>query len=414
MEKLIQSVLQAVPAGSREAALKNIPYIVNALRGEGILTPNVLAYALATIQHETAGTFNPIEEYYGRSQAQRLGYSGGQNYFGRGYIQLTHDYNYKDMGEKLGIDLLNNPELALNPNIAAKILAKFIKERGVAALAEKGDFVDARRPINPDNKGYSIAQIANNYRQNIPDDLQTVTPTPTEKPKKNALEEFFNKYSPVRSVQAAEGALKLTSTAKTKAKKMPNAYTVKSGDTLWDIAERTLGSGFRWKELGGFKGDPRKLPIGTKITIPSISKTPTYASPFQTPLTFTPQISTNQGVKTFTPSPPTFQSRVPAPTVFQSRQTPSYSAPATPSAPSYSAPRPVPVPTPTQRAVQQPFVPQISTNQGVRTFTPAPVYQSRQPVPQYQSVQRQSVQPKQSKASSIIQNALNLVKSWFR
>ena len=409
MEKLIQSVLQAVPAQSREAALKNIPYIVNALRDEGILTPNVFAYALATIQHETAGTFNPIEEYYGRSQAQRLGYSGGQNYFGRGYIQLTHDYNYKDMGEKLGVDLLNNPELALDPNVAAKILAKFIKERGVAALAEKGDFVDARRPINPDNKGYSIAQIANNYRQNIPDDLQDVTPTPTGEPKKNTLEEFFNRYSPVRSVQAAEGALKLTSTgAKTKAteaKKIPDAYTVKSGETLWGIAEKTLGSGTRWKELGGYKGDPRKLPIGTKITIPSkpsVPQTPVYASQFQTPSTFTPQISTNQGVRTFASSPPTFQSRVPAPTVFQSRQTPSYSAPSTPS---YSAPRPTPVPTPTQRAVSQPVY---------QTRAPAPVFQSRQPA-QYQTpAPRQSTQPKQSKSSSIIQNAINTVRSWFK
>lgn len=398
MEKLIQSVLQAVPAGSREAAVKNIPYIVNALRGEGILTPNVLAYALATIQHETAGTFAPIEEYYGRSQAQRLGYSGGQNYFGRGYIQLTHDYNYKDMGEKLGVDLLNNPELALDPNISAKILAKFIKERGVAALAEKGDFVDARRPINPDNKGYSIAQIANNYRRNIPEDLQTVTPTPTEKPKKNILEEFFNKYSPVRSVQAAENVLQSREPERPKTKEVLNQHTVKKGDTLWDIAERTLGSGFRWKELGGYKGDPRKLPIGTKITIPTIpTQKITYSSPFQTSDYSAPQSRIDYSTQ---------QSRVPTPTVFQSTQPSTVqSVQRATSTPSYSAPFPTPVPTPT-RSIPQPTQ--------YQTRAPAPVYQSRQPAPQYQSVQRQSVQPKQSKASSIIQNALNTVKSWFR
>src|SRR3990167_5772903 len=45
-------------------------------------------------------------------------------------------------------------------------------------------------------------------------------------------------------------------------------YTVKKGDTLWDIAQKSLGSGQRWKELIGYSSDPRKMPIGTKITIP--------------------------------------------------------------------------------------------------------------------------------------------------
>lgn len=42
-------------------------------------------------------------------------------YYGRGFVQLTHDYNYEKMGKILGIDLLNNPDLALDTEIAAKI-----------------------------------------------------------------------------------------------------------------------------------------------------------------------------------------------------------------------------------------------------------------------------------------------------
>ena len=43
-------------------------------------------------------------------------------------------------------------------------------------------------------------------------------------------------------------------------------YTVAAGDTLWGIAQRHLGSGSRWRELG-YGGDPNRLPIGTKINI---------------------------------------------------------------------------------------------------------------------------------------------------
>jgi hypothetical protein len=139
--------------------------IAQALQNEGILTPEVLAYAMATIRHETAGTMKPIREYGGPQQAIKLGYSGGKNYYGRGYIQLTHDYNYKQIGERIGLgdELLKNPDLALNPEISAKILAAFFKDRGVATQAQSGNFIAARRPINPDNKGQSIAQNAYSY-----------------------------------------------------------------------------------------------------------------------------------------------------------------------------------------------------------------------------------------------------------
>jgi hypothetical protein len=42
-------------------------------------------------------------------------------------------------------------------------------------------------------------------------------------------------------------------------------YTVKSGDTLWDIASKYLGSGSKWRDLG-YTGNPRNLQVGTKLT----------------------------------------------------------------------------------------------------------------------------------------------------
>ena len=164
-ETAIENLAAGVPYKGRAAAKKNIPLIAKALSDEGILDSNVLAYALATVEHETDETFEPIGEIQGAMSARRLGYEGGANYFGRGFIQITHLRNYRQIGERIGIgdSLAKNPELASDPVIAAKVLAAFFKDNNVANLASQGYFVAARRPINPDYNGYSIASLAMKY-----------------------------------------------------------------------------------------------------------------------------------------------------------------------------------------------------------------------------------------------------------
>ncbi len=161
----VDRLARNVPIKARQSARKNIPLIGKALQDEGILDSNVLAYALATIEHETAGTFEPISEYSGNISARRLGYEGGTNYYGRGFIQLTHLRNYKKMGERIGMgnELAQHPELASTPEVAAKILAAFFKDNNISNLASKGKFVAARTPINPDSNGWMIAEMAWKY-----------------------------------------------------------------------------------------------------------------------------------------------------------------------------------------------------------------------------------------------------------
>lgn len=52
----------------------------------------------------------------------------------------------------------------------------------------------------------------------------------------------------------------------------PQQYTVKSGDTLWVIAQRTYGDGARWKEIADANGirDPRTLKVGQVLTLPAV------------------------------------------------------------------------------------------------------------------------------------------------
>lgn len=98
-----------------------------------------LAYMLGTAYHETAMTMQPIHEYgnadyfrmmydiQGRrpSVARSMGNThpgDGAKYCGRGFVQLTWHDNYMRAGVLLGVDLVANPDLAMQPNIAAKIM----------------------------------------------------------------------------------------------------------------------------------------------------------------------------------------------------------------------------------------------------------------------------------------------------
>lgn len=140
------------------------------------------AYVLATAYHETARQMEPIKETVmphhknknpsdkvvaGRLQrafdAGRLSWvsapywhqrANGERYFGRGFVQLTHQSNYKKMGDLLGVDLVGNPSLALSRDIAAKILVLGMRDghfTGVRLPADPGkDLRRARAVVNGD------------------------------------------------------------------------------------------------------------------------------------------------------------------------------------------------------------------------------------------------------------------------
>lgn len=59
--------------------------------------------------------------------------------------------------------------------------------------------------------------------------------------------------------------------------------TVEKGDTLYELAEKYLGDGERWREIAKANGvedaDPRKMPVGIKLTIPGPVKTTDGADP---------------------------------------------------------------------------------------------------------------------------------------
>jgi putative chitinase len=52
----------------------------------------------------------------------------GWKYHGRGYFQYTGEDNYKTYGDKFGVDLVNHPEKAADPETAAKLAVAFWKD----------------------------------------------------------------------------------------------------------------------------------------------------------------------------------------------------------------------------------------------------------------------------------------------
>jgi hypothetical protein len=136
-----------------------------------------LAYVLATTYHETAFIMEPVEEY-GKGAGHSYGEPDpetGQIYYGRGYVQLTWIYNYQKAQEyvvnfntmKNDLDLMNNPDLALTPWVAAQVAIGGMsqgwftgKGLGDYLTDTSTDYVNARRIINGTDKAQTIAAYA--------------------------------------------------------------------------------------------------------------------------------------------------------------------------------------------------------------------------------------------------------------
>lgn len=57
-------------------------------------------------------------------------YGGGGRYHGRGLIHITHDYNYRAVGDKIGVDLVSNPDLVKDPRYAVPAAIAFLEMNG--------------------------------------------------------------------------------------------------------------------------------------------------------------------------------------------------------------------------------------------------------------------------------------------
>jgi len=78
----------------------------------------------------------------------------GHKFHGRGFIQITGRENYTKAGKALGLDLVNDPDIAADPRYSARVSLWFWIERVHGRVKDFSDVKDVTRQINPKLHGF--------------------------------------------------------------------------------------------------------------------------------------------------------------------------------------------------------------------------------------------------------------------
>lgn len=151
------------------------------LRGEAIkagIEGEELAQFLGQMKHESwnftkmeehekfHGYFNRYDPKHKPAKAKVLGNThpgDGKKFRGRGFVQLTGRYNYRKVGEALGLPLVEKPDLAADPDIAAKIAIYYWQNRVSPKVSDFSNTREVTRYINSALRG--LDRRKNNFQQ---------------------------------------------------------------------------------------------------------------------------------------------------------------------------------------------------------------------------------------------------------
>jgi peptidoglycan L-alanyl-D-glutamate endopeptidase CwlK len=173
---LVAQIFHDAPRANIE---KYLPPVLKALEKVGLGDRDMVLMALGTIRAET-GSFVPISEYKSqyntdpgchlfnlydfRDDLGNCAVGDGAKYKGRGFVQLTGKHNYGKFSAELGLGdrLLNEPDLANDPQIAADLLALFLKskEGGIRLDLHREDYKTARWRVNGGSHGLDVFTAA--------------------------------------------------------------------------------------------------------------------------------------------------------------------------------------------------------------------------------------------------------------
>jgi peptidoglycan L-alanyl-D-glutamate endopeptidase CwlK len=169
---------------SRGNVRKYLPKVLYYLESVGLGDRDAILMALGTIRAETAG-FEPISEGISRFNTSPGGnpfdlydfrgsgdlgngaFGDGARFKGRGFVQLTGKFNYTKFSNRIYKDnrLVDVPDLANDPDVAAKLLAEFLKDSVSCwrPALQPRDFPKARKCVNGGTHG--VREFATAFSQ---------------------------------------------------------------------------------------------------------------------------------------------------------------------------------------------------------------------------------------------------------
>lgn len=162
--KPIEPKIESIAPAQKPSAAIMDPKLRESLTSSGIKDTRAQANILAQIQAESGGDATKSEslkytperlmevfpkKFKNIQDAQQVAAAGeqaigdriyggrmgnseqgdGHKYRGRGLVQLTGKDNYKKFSDLVGVDLVKNPDLAADPDIARKIAVAYFKEK---------------------------------------------------------------------------------------------------------------------------------------------------------------------------------------------------------------------------------------------------------------------------------------------
>ncbi|MEG4276734.1 peptidoglycan-binding protein [Microcoleus sp. MON1_C1] len=163
------------PSEIRPFAKKNLPLILDRCLDNGVIDRGQIAYVFATAEHESHFGRFMMEladgwDYEGREDLGNTEPGDGPRFKGRGFVQITGRRNYQIWSEQLGINLIDRPEKAALPEIAAMILVRGMRDGSFTGVGlsdfivgDRRDFFNARTIVNGRDKADIIAQFAEYY-----------------------------------------------------------------------------------------------------------------------------------------------------------------------------------------------------------------------------------------------------------
>lgn len=96
-----------------------------------------------------------FDEIYGNRMGNQPGTSDGSRFIGRGGPQITGRDGYEQIGKRINVDLVRNPELATEPELQPTIAAAFWDWKKLNAKADAGDFLGCVKIWNGGTNGLS-------------------------------------------------------------------------------------------------------------------------------------------------------------------------------------------------------------------------------------------------------------------